>query len=153
MGFTPTFAQVMAFMQDPSHMHGVLAYHARGNWPDTAFVAFSVTGQLEVIFGTSTASRKYKTFHNHDIALRDRVGFNVTDKERRYTVQLKGVMKELTSNQMALLESDHYDKLGEASKRFKNVDDQAFFIISPRYVVFTDCLEDPWTRTVVLEEI
>ncbi|MEO7617300.1 MAG: pyridoxamine 5'-phosphate oxidase family protein, partial [Candidatus Saccharibacteria bacterium] len=119
MSFTPTQTEVYDFLQDPSRQHGVLGYlDASGN-PDAAFIGFSATPELGILFGTSDTSRKFSRIHDGA-----HVSFNVTDKDKRYTVQLKGLVRELSKDELALYEDRHYAKLGEVSRKYKDMPDQ-----------------------------
>jgi hypothetical protein len=145
MGFVPSVAQVFGFMQDPVQRNGVLAYLDESGHPDTARISFSVSGRLDVIFGTSDESRKFNLIHADP-----RVGFNVTNDDLRFTVQLKGIVRELTKDELSVFEPAHYAKLGENSRRFRDLPDQHFFLIRPIWLRFSDCKEDPWTTTVLI---
>lgn len=144
MGLVPTKAEVYDFLQDAAHMHGVLAYLDGQGLPETAFVAFSATAELNLVFGTSGTSRKFGRIQGAT------VGFNVTDRELRQTVQLQGKAREVAGGELTALEEGHYAKLGQASRRFKDLPDQHFFLITPTGLRFSDCLEDPWTVTQII---
>jgi hypothetical protein len=145
MGFVPTMQEVYEFLQSKDHMHGVLAYLDQDGCPETAFVAFSSTPELSVIFGTSDTSRKYQSVFDVSV-----VGFNVTDRQARLTVQLQGRVREIDGAELELLEAAHYAKLGESSRRFKSLPDQHFLLIEPFSLRFSDCLEEPWTVTQII---
>lgn len=145
MSFIPTQSEAYEFLQDPERAHGVLGYLDADSNPDTAFIGFSATKDLQIIFGTSDTSRKFAAIKTNPNA-----AFNVTDKIRRYTVQLKGQVRELTLEELAPFEDDHYAKLGEASRKFKTMTDQHFFIIDPTYFKFTDCSGYPWAITELI---
>jgi uncharacterized pyridoxamine 5'-phosphate oxidase family protein len=145
MSFTPTQTEVYDFLQDPSRQHGVLGYlDADGN-PDAAFIGFSATPELDILFGTSDTSRKFSRIHDNA-----HVSFNVTDKDKRYTVQLKGLVQEITKDDLSPFEHNHYNKLGEASRKFKDMPDQHFFLITPSWLRFTDCSGYPWAVTELI---
>ncbi len=145
MSFTPTQSEAYEFFQDTERAHGVLSYLDINAQPDSAFISFSATKDLNIIFGTSDTSRKFTA-----IKARPNVAFNVTDKESRYTVQLKGKVRELSLEELAPFEADHYAKLGVASRKFKTMPDQHFFIIEPTYLKFTDCSGNPWVITQLI---
>jgi general stress protein 26 len=146
MSFQPTKQEVHAFLQDPTRPHGVLGYlDASGN-PDSAFVGFSATSELDIIFGTSDTSRKFSR-----ILENPQVSFNVTDKDQRYTVQLKGTVEEIPKSELEPYEEDHYAKLGDFSRKFKDMPDQHFFLIRPTWLRFSDCSGYPWVLTVVVD--
>lgn len=147
MGYRPDRNQAYDFLQDDSNRHDVLAYLNMNGHPDTAYVAFSATPQLGIIFGTSDQSYKYRLLHTDH-----RVAFNVTDWVKRWTVQLKGRVDELSKADLKPFETDHYAKLGTASKRFRDLPDQHFFHIEPHWLRFSDCLEEPWTLTTLIGE-
>lgn len=147
MAFTPTQSEAYDFLQDPERAHGVLGYLDSDAQPDTAFISFSATKDLNIIFGTSDTSRKFTA-----VKARPNVAFNVTNKEHRYTVQLKGQVRELSLEELAPYEDAHYAKLGEASRKFKTMPDQHFFIIEPTYLKFTDCMGFPWAVTTLIDK-
>ena len=147
MSFTPTRKEVYDFLQDISRQHGVLGYlDADGN-PDSAFIGFSATPELDILFGTSDTSRKFSRILQNNL-----VSFNVTDRDKRYTVQLKGIVKEIPKSELEPYEEDHYAKLGEYSRKFKDMPDKHFFLITPTWLRFSDCSGFPWTVTTLIDK-
>ncbi len=145
INFAPSKSEVYEFLQNPKLAHGVLGYLDSDAQPDTAFISFSATKDLSIIFGTSETSRKFTA-----IKANPNAAFNITDKDRRYTVQLKGQVRELSLQELVPFEDEHYAKLGEASRKFKTMPDQHFFIIEPTYFKFTDCSSNPWVITQLI---
>lgn len=147
MSFTPTQEDVHAFLQDQTHQHGVLGYLDAESNPDSAFIGFSATPELGIIFGTSDTSRKFSR-----VLENDHVSFNVTDRDSRYTIQLKGIVKEIPKSELEPYEEAHYAKLGEYSRKFKDMPDQHFFLITPTWLRFSDCSGFPWTVTTLIDK-
>ena len=145
MTLVPTAEEVISFLNNPTHKNGNLSYLNQRGGPSSATVAFSATPNLNIFFGTSDSSRKFRLLHNDK-----RVAFHVTDEVRRFTVQIEGVATELSKAGMQPFEDTHYRKLGDSSKRFKLLPDQHFFAIWTTWLRFSDCIENPWTTTVLI---
>ena len=139
-GFVPTRDQVDDFLI--SQKLASLATLTNDGSPTVARVAFSVTEGHELIIGTSADSRKSRNM-NRD----PRVAVEVTDPERRYTVQIEGFARLLAQ---AAFEAEyaerHYAQRPE-SLPFRDEPGQAHFLITPDYLRFSDCSVKPWLLT------
>lgn len=112
-----------------------------GGAPDIATVAFSETHEGDFIVGTSQGSHK-----SQNIDRDNRVAMVVTDPEQRYTVQIKGVAKKLSTTAFAALADEHYAQRPE-SLPFKDEPGQAHILIEPQSIRFSDCSVSPWLIT------
>ena len=108
-------------------------------------MGFSATLELEILFGTSDISRKFNSLLEGAV-----VAFNVTDKDLRQTVQLQGKVREIIREELPKYEEAHYAKLGESSRRYKDLPDQHFYLITPTSLRFSDVMDWPWTVTQVI---
>jgi hypothetical protein len=138
-GWSPSKIEVIGFLN--AHELCVLSTLGADNEPQGATVAFSENDKLELMVGTSLDSRKYA-----NMVSRPRVAVTITDVEKRLTVQYQGVAHLLNPLELTERESAHYTKL-PASLPFKNLPDQAFFVIYPIQVRFSDCNPTPWLVT------
>ena len=144
MGLTPSDNEVYRFLQSRDNPHGVISYIDSISSPSGALVAFSATKNLGIIFGTSVDSRKASAFKRDNCA-----AFTVANIASRQTVQLKGLVNQLTVDEVNQMEVDHYNKLGNDSARFRLLKDQRFYLISTYELMYSDCAEEPWTITWV----
>jgi hypothetical protein len=141
VGFSPSATQVRDFL------HGfelcVVATLGKDGRPQTATVAFSENDALQLVIGTSVHSRK-----SDNLERDSRLAMTVTDPDQRYTVQYEGIARRLSSVEMLSFHDQHYGKL-PGSLPFKDLPDQAFFLITPTYVRFSDCSIHPWLLTEI----
>jgi hypothetical protein len=138
-GWQPTITELADFLW--SQPLGVLSTVGPNGEPEAAAVAFSENDRLELVFGTADASRKAL-----NIAEDTRVAFTVTDPDKRYTVQLKGIAHRLTDEEFAERADVHFAKL-PASLPFRGLPGQAYFVVVPTFVKFSDCNPHPWEIT------
>jgi hypothetical protein len=75
-----------------------------------------------------------------------RVAYEVTDPEKRYTVQFEGIARKLAKSEFAQREKAHFEKL-PGSLPFKDIEGQAYFLLQPLWVRFSDCSVHPWAVT------
>lgn len=109
--------------------------------PQSATVAFSENGDLQLIIGTSLSSRKYANLQRDP-----HIAVNVTDAENRLTVQYQGTAKVLSKEEFQARETEHFIKL-PGSLPFKDLPDQVYFLITPTWIRFSDCNPHPWQIT------
>ena len=106
--------------------------------PQIARVAFSVHEGLGVLIGTDAASRKAVNVRRDP-----HVALEVTDADKRFTVQYEGVATQLTDDEFAALEEEHYRQRPESAP-FKDEPGQCHILVSPAFVRFSDCNPHPW---------
>jgi len=109
--------------------------------PQLANVAFSQNHKLELVIGTSASSRKARNIERDS-----RVAFEATDPEKRYTVQFEGNARRLSHEEFDARAQDHFNKL-PGSLPFKDIPGQAYFLLEPTWVRFSDCSVRPWAIT------
>lgn len=101
--------------------------------PESALVAFSQTGQLELIFATNQHSRKCQNLqHNPNVAIV--IGW---DEDDLTTVQYEGVARIVMADQAAEYAEIHYAKQ-PGSLKHKNESEQCFVVVTPVWVRMTD---------------
>ncbi|OGE31010.1 hypothetical protein A2631_04995 [Candidatus Daviesbacteria bacterium RIFCSPHIGHO2_01_FULL_44_29] len=131
-------------MNDQAVKHKILAFlkehtlcvistiHADGHGPESAVVAFVETDNLEIVFGTSNISRKYK-----NIQADNRVALVIGWSSETGTIQYEGQASELSKE-----ESEKYALLqiakNPSSASFKDREDQRYFIVKPSWIRFMD---------------
>ena len=109
--------------------------------PESATVAFSETDDGKFLIGTSQSSRKAR-----NVEADPRVAMTVTDAERRYTVQIKGLAQKLSDTAFAALAEEHYRQRPE-SLPFRDDPNQVHILVSPTEIRFSDVSVHPWTVT------
>ncbi|MDQ3014721.1 MAG: pyridoxamine 5'-phosphate oxidase family protein [bacterium] len=115
--------------------------HAGRNAPECACIGFVETENLELIFGTSNLSRKYKNIMaNPNVSFV--IGWDFTG-----TVQYEGEARELTSDEI-----DSYVEIiklkNKQLEKFRTRPDQRFFIVAPKWIRLT-----LHTKSEVIHEI
>jgi uncharacterized pyridoxamine 5'-phosphate oxidase family protein len=138
-GYRPNKKEVFDFLD--SQMLGEVATLDQSGQPQVATVAFSQTDDLKIIIGTDENSRKSQNIENDS-----RVAFVATDPAQRYTVQLDGKAKRLTTQEFDEYAEAHFEKL-PASAPFRDVKGQCYFLITPHWLRFSDCNSYPWVLT------
>jgi hypothetical protein len=139
--WAPSQADVQAFLHRFTNC--VLATVGVNGWPQGATVAFSETDQLELVFGTAVTSRKFS-----NLLREPRVGVTVTDDITRLTVQYRGTARRLTPTDLDRYADAHLDKL-PGTRPFWDLPDQAYFLIRPAEIRFTNCGVVPWRVSVL----
>lgn len=109
--------------------------------PQGATVAFSETKNGGYLIGTGISSRKATNIDGNP-----HVALTITDLEKRYTVQIEGLARKLTSEEFAPFAGTHYDQL-PASRPFKDAPGQVSILVTPSHVSFSDCSVYPWLKT------
>lgn len=103
-----------------------------GKKPESAVIAFSENENLEIVFGTSSLSRKYKNIQKNN-----HVSLVIGWSSELGTIQYEGIAKELSTKETAqyatLLVSKNPD-----SQKFANREDQRYFLVKPTWIRFLD---------------
>ncbi len=138
-GLQPTLGEVAAFLD--TQQLGRIATLGPDGQPQIANVAFSQNDRLDLLIGTSELSRKARNIR-HD----SRVAFEATDSDKRYTVQFEGNARLLTHDELEERVPAHFEKL-PGSLPFKDIQGQAYFLLEPTWVRFSDCTVYPWAAS------
>ena len=106
--------------------------------PESAVVAISNTEDLQIIFGTFQDSRKFKNLQ------RDRnvsivVGW---DNDKKQTMQIEGVAEIVSEELRPKIEDIHCLK-NKASEKFRGNLQQAYFLVKPYWIRFSDFSKHP----------
>ncbi len=107
------------------------------NHPESAVVAFAETENLELIFGTSNLTRKYKNLQNNQ-----NVSFVIGWDPALGTLQYEGVAREL-SREEGLKYAEILVAKNPFSKMFMERPDQRYFLVKPTWLRFTDMSKKP----------
>jgi len=138
-GWRPTQAEVAAFLN--TQPLGVLSTLNEAGAPSAALVGFSQNDSLELIIGTTDTSRKAKNMA-HD----GRVAFTASDADKKYTVQFEGIATMLAMDEFDKRAEAHFAKL-PYSASLRHNPGQCYFLLTPKWVRFTDCSSYPWAVT------
>lgn len=101
-------------------------------YPQSAVVAFSETEDLNIVFSTSTDTRKFKNIKNNP-KTSITIGWDPTDFT---TVQMDGESYEITENIEKYIEY-HVNKHPVSAKYAHNPDNK-YFMFKPKWLRFTD---------------
>ena len=102
------------------------------NRPECAVIAFAETDKLELIFGTSNTTRKYKNIQKNK-----NVSFVIGWDGRIGTVQYEGVVRELSDTEAAERSEILFLK-NKQSAKFRSMSDQRYFLVTPTWIRLTD---------------
>lgn len=105
--------------------------------PEAACVAFAEKDNLDLIFGTSNTSRKYK-----NILANQNVSFVIGWSDELGTVQYEGVAVEL-SGEEALAHGRILADKNESARAFLAKEDQRYFLVKPRWIRLVDKTRKP----------
>lgn len=122
-------SKVLAFLR--AQMLGVVSTIGHQN-PESAVVAFGETENLELYFGTSNNSRKYKNIKNNP-----HIAFVIGwDDDVHISIQYEGIARELSTE-----EAKHYIEAfalkNPKTIKFKSYPDQRYFLITPSWIRYT----------------
>lgn len=138
--FHPTREQVNEFIQ--ATVIGVLSTLDSDGAPMGATVAFSTTANGCLLVGTQASSRK-----SQNISGDPRVAVTITDADKRYTLQLEGIARKLTSEEFERdYAAEHYRQRPE-SLPFKDRPGECHILVEPLHIRFADCNASPWVTT------
>lgn len=107
------------------------------NKSEAACIAFAEKENLELIFGTSNKSRKYKNLQQNQ-----NVSFVIGWSDEFGTIQLEGVAAEL-SGEDALEHGRVMAEKNENTRIFLTKEDQRYFLVRPTWVRFVDKSKKP----------
>jgi general stress protein 26 len=120
-------ADVLTYLQ--KHQFCVLSTVDANGRPQSAFVGFTVSDNLELLIGTSNQSRKYR-----NIMLAPTVSMVVGDTEG--TVQYEGEAHVIDSQEEQQLLSEHFGQV-PGSAKYRQDPTQVWLKITPAWVRFT----------------
>lgn len=130
--------EIYAFLQ--AYQIGVISTVSPQGLPNAAIVGFGQTKDLAILFGTDNTSRKY-----HNLKTNPQLAFTVGGKTAE-TVQLEGTARELAADELHLV-SEHYWRKNPHAKSYHQNPTNRYFIITPRWLRYTDLRTDPWDIT------
>lgn len=107
------------------------------NKPEAACIAFAEKDNLDLIFGTSNKSRKYKNLQSNQS-----VSFVIGWTDEFGTVQYEGVAPEL-SGEEALEHGRVMADKNENARMFLTREDQRYFLVKPTWIGFVDKSKSP----------
>jgi uncharacterized pyridoxamine 5'-phosphate oxidase family protein len=115
----------------------VATIDSANNRPESAVVGFAETENLELIFGTSNLTRKYKNLQTNQ-----NVSFVIGWDPALGTIQYEGVAQEL-SREEGLKYAEILVAKNPFSKTFMERPDQRYFLVKPTWLRFTDMSKKP----------
>ncbi|RAJ73719.1 pyridoxamine 5'-phosphate oxidase [Chitinophaga dinghuensis] len=114
------------------HPYAVVASVNEENRPESALVGIAVTPELEIIFDTVRASRKYKNLLLHPATA------VVIGWENEQTLQLEGNARLLSDKQDHHLLETYFTAFPDGRDRIKTMDGLVHFCIKPNWIRFSD---------------
>jgi len=105
--------------------------------PESAVIAFAETENLELIFGTSNKTRKYKNLQKNS-----NVSFVIGWDSEVGTVQYEGIAKELSKEESVPFSTIMVTK-NPRSEKFVHKEDQRYFLVKPIWIRILDMTKNP----------
>ncbi len=115
----------------------VSTIHSNKNTPESAVVGFGNNEALELIFGTSNTTRKYRNLQANPA-----VSFVIGWTSEAGTVQYEGSAKELSQDE-AMSYVDLLIQKNVDNKKYVNAADQRYFLVKPTWIRFLDNAGSP----------
>jgi general stress protein 26 len=114
------------------HRYAVLSTVNKNNCAEAALVGFAVTDDLNIIFDTSSTSRKYQNLlSNSSIAF-------VIGWENEQTIQYEGVAKIPVKDELEKLLETYFKVFPDGKERRKKMKDIIYFCVQPTWIRFSD---------------
>lgn len=113
---------------------------AEGNKPEAACIAFAELDTLELIFGTSNKTRKYK-----NITTNPNVSFVIGWSDEKGTIQYEGIARELEGEEAIVHGKILADK-NENARAFLTNESQRYFLVRPNWIRLVDKAAVPEER-------
>lgn len=129
--------EVIAFLE--SQVTCVISTNGEGGYPNSATVAFSNNDKYEFVIGTNIHSRKAANIEKNQ-----KVAMTITDVEKRWTVQLEGDIRKLDPQEFSDNYAEHHYAKLPFSLPFKDIPEQANYLITPRHMKLTEANKHPW---------
>ena len=107
------------------------------NRPEAACIAFAEKDNLDLIFGTSNESRKYKNLQKNQ-----NVSFVIGWSDELGTVQYEGVATELSGEEAIQHGTIMADK-NENARIFLTKESQRYFLVRPTWIRLVDKTKNP----------
>lgn len=107
------------------------------NRPEAACIAFAEKENLDLIFGTSNTSRKYKNLQKNQ-----NVSFVIGWSDELGTIQYEGVATELSGEEAVRHGTIMADK-NENARIFLTKDSQRYFLVRPTWIRLVDKTKQP----------
>lgn len=107
------------------------------NKPESAVIAFAENESLEIIFGTSNKTRKYRNLQKNQ-----NVSFVIGWDANTGTVQYEGIARELSGQESSQYSSILITK-NPRSEKFVHKEDQRYFLVKPTWIRLLDMTKNP----------
>lgn len=107
--------------------------------PESALIAFTETKDLEIVFGTSDETRKYKNLRkNNHVAF----VFGLDDRDTRTTIQYEGLARELEGDEAEKYSAIHIAK-NPGSAKYLGDRHERHFLVQPTWIRYANHSGDP----------
>jgi uncharacterized pyridoxamine 5'-phosphate oxidase family protein len=120
---------IVSFLKTKKHT--VISTISSAQAPESALIGFGQTDELEIIFGTSNTTRKYK-----NLKANNKVSFVIGWDEDFTTVQYQGEARELSQDEWDTYLPDYHEKVPEAAK-FRTSQTQTYWLVKPTWVRYS----------------
>jgi len=125
------------FIKD--HKLAVMATVTKNALPEAALIGIAVAEDLSLICSTFASSRKYVNLKkNRAVAL-------VIGWEKAKTVQYEGAARELPQDEAEVVLKTFLAKTPAIAKSLR-LEHRVLYLISPKWVRFSDLSTEPWER-------
>lgn len=129
-----TKPELYAFLQQ--HDHAVLSTVSANCEPEAALVGVAATEKLELIFDTSSESRKYANLiANAKVAL-------VLGWDQQTTLQYEGEARQLAGEEAARYKEVYFQCFPTGRER-ESWPDTVYFVVQPNWIRYSDFNQEP----------
>jgi len=124
------------------HRLAVVSTTSIGYEPESALVGFAISKNLEIIFDTVKASRKYQNIiKNSSVAV-------VIGWDNETTIQYEGLASEIISGEDGRLKEIYFEVYPDGRDRAKNWPGLVHFKITPKWIRYSN-----FNEPMVIEEM
>ncbi|HYV33409.1 MAG TPA: pyridoxamine 5'-phosphate oxidase family protein [Candidatus Limnocylindria bacterium] len=121
-----------------SNKIAVISTNSETGWPQGAVIEFAETEELEIVFDTSVAYRKYKNLS------KDKKTSFVIGWDKQITVQYEGLAEELMDAEEINAYKAIYFKKNPDAQRWESDPEIRYFIVKPKWLRYSDLNVKPW---------
>jgi pyridoxine/pyridoxamine 5'-phosphate oxidase len=129
---------LVEFIKKPKY--AALATVSVDGVPQAALVGIAVTPDLQLVFDTLNASRKFTNLENNS-----KVAF-VLGWDGDRTIQYEGIARRIEDPQPTGLLRAYFETFPEGIERYRSWKDISYFCVQPRWVRFSDFNESTQTH-------
>ncbi|MGB5107775.1 MAG: pyridoxamine 5'-phosphate oxidase family protein [Candidatus Zixiibacteriota bacterium] len=137
MGKSDTLTKEKVFAFASKFRHANLATVSVTNGPEAATVGFVMTPELEIVFDTTTESRKYRNLRQNN-----RIAFVIGGLDDEVTLQYEGEVEILAGDALTYWKPEYFEKFPDGHER-EFLPDIAYILVRPKWARMSDFGQEP----------